>query len=70
MCIPAELIAEFGLPVVHAYMRHIQENAELAVREMLQELSATRKVRHCVARDRPVSTWVGRHMSAHMTFVA
>ena len=34
-----ELIAQYTLPVVQAYMRHIQDNAEVAVREMLQELS-------------------------------
>jgi 5-oxoprolinase (ATP-hydrolysing) len=33
------LIAEHGLRVVHAYMRHIQANAEAAVREMLREFS-------------------------------
>ena len=33
------LIAEHSLPVVHAYMRHIQANAEAAVREMLREFS-------------------------------
>lgn len=31
----SELIAEYGLRVVHAYMHHIQANAEVAVREML-----------------------------------
>ncbi|PSC69547.1 5-oxoprolinase isoform B [Micractinium conductrix] len=30
-----ELIGEYSLPVVQAYMRHIQANAEAAVREML-----------------------------------
>ena len=34
-----ELIEEYGLPVVHAYMRYIQENAEQAVRDMLREFS-------------------------------
>lgn len=34
-----ELIAEYGLGVVQAYMRHIQSNAEQAVREMLVAFS-------------------------------
>mmetsp|Transcript_14115 Transcript_14115/g.30617 ORF Transcript_14115/g.30617 Transcript_14115/m.30617 type:complete len:1326 (+) Transcript_14115:84-4061(+) len=34
-----ELIDEYGLPVVQAYMAFIQRNAELAVREMLREFS-------------------------------
>lgn len=33
-----ELIDAYGLPVVQAYMNFIQENAELAVREMLKEI--------------------------------
>ena len=37
-----ELIAQYGLDVVQAYMRHIQDNAEQAVREMLTELSHSR----------------------------
>lgn len=31
-----ELINYYGLDVVQAYMQHIQNNAELAVREMLK----------------------------------
>jgi len=34
-----ELIEEYSLAVVHAYMRYIQENAEQAVRDMLREFS-------------------------------
>jgi 5-oxoprolinase (ATP-hydrolysing) len=34
-----ELIMEFGLNVVQAYMSHIQSNAEVAVREMLKDFS-------------------------------
>jgi 5-oxoprolinase (ATP-hydrolysing) len=34
-----DLINKYGLDVVHAYMRYVQENAELAVREMLKDLS-------------------------------
>lgn len=34
-----ELIAEYGLDVVQAYMKHIQANAEQAVREMLVAFS-------------------------------
>lgn len=33
-----ELIDEYGLDVVQAYMSHIQKNAELAVRDMLREI--------------------------------
>jgi len=35
-----ELIDEYGLDVVQAYMAHIQNNAEVAVREMLREIAA------------------------------
>ena len=35
-----ELIASYGMEVVQAYMLYIQENAELAVREMLKEIAA------------------------------
>lgn len=37
-----ELIAEYSLRVVHAYMHHIQANAEVAVREMLYAYSIRR----------------------------
>lgn len=33
-----ELIDQYGLHVVQAYMGHIQSNAELAVRNMLREI--------------------------------
>lgn len=33
-----ELIDVYGLDVVQAYMKHIQDNAELAVREMLRSV--------------------------------
>ncbi|KFV64783.1 5-oxoprolinase, partial [Dryobates pubescens] len=35
-----ELIRHYGLPVVQAYMAHIQANAEVAVREMLKDFAA------------------------------
>ena len=35
-----ELIGEFGLDVVQAYMQHIQANAEVAVRELLSRVAA------------------------------
>jgi len=35
-----ELISEFGLDVVQAYMHHIQDNAEVAVRELLTSVAA------------------------------
>ncbi|XP_045505290.1 5-oxoprolinase [Colias croceus] len=34
-----ELIDEYGLDVVQAYMGHIQKNAELAVKDMLKEIA-------------------------------
>lgn len=34
-----ELIDQYGLDVVQAYMGHIQSNAELAVRDMLREVA-------------------------------
>lgn len=35
-----ELIDQYGLNVVQAYMNHIQNNAEIAVRDMLKQVSA------------------------------
>lgn len=40
-----ELINEFGLDVVIAYMMHVQNNAEIAVREMLRKVAAETKAR-------------------------
>lgn len=34
-----ELIDQYGLAVVQAYMGHIQSNAEIAVRDMLKEVA-------------------------------
>lgn len=34
-----EMVAHYSLQVVHAYMEHIQDSAEMAVREMLTDLS-------------------------------
>ena len=34
-----ELIDQYGLPVVHAYMAYIQENAANAVRDMLRDVA-------------------------------
>lgn len=34
-----ELIDLYGLPIVQAYMNYIQQNAELAVRDMLKEIA-------------------------------
>ncbi|XP_064599058.1 5-oxoprolinase-like [Liolophura sinensis] len=39
------LIAEYGLEVVQAYMTHIQNNAEVAVREMLKEIAKNTRER-------------------------
>lgn len=36
-----ELIHFYGLNVVQAYMNHIQENAELAVRDMLKNIGSS-----------------------------
>ncbi len=35
----AEMVAHYGLPVVRAYMRHVQDNAEEAVRRVLDVLT-------------------------------
>ncbi len=32
------IVAQFGLPVVHAYMRHVQDNAEESVRRVITKL--------------------------------
>ncbi len=32
------IVAQFGLPVVHAYMRHVQDNAEESVRRVITNL--------------------------------
>lgn len=45
-----ELIDAYGLRVVQAYMLYIQQNAELAVRDMLREIA-----RKCVAAGRPAT---------------
>ena len=39
-----ELITSYGMDVVQAYMLYIQENAEVAVREMLKEIAAGMEV--------------------------
>ncbi|XP_068721717.1 5-oxoprolinase-like isoform X2 [Montipora capricornis] len=39
------LIEEYSLPVVQAYMKYIQHNAEVAVREMLKEIATKTKER-------------------------
>lgn len=41
----AELIDAYGLDVVQAYMNYIQQNAELAVRDMLKEIARKTKER-------------------------
>ncbi|XP_032466557.1 5-oxoprolinase isoform X4 [Phocoena sinus] len=40
-----ELIGQYGLDVVQAYMGHIQANAELAVRDMLRAFGTSRQAR-------------------------
>uniref|UniRef100_A0A8C9AQS8 5-oxoprolinase, ATP-hydrolysing n=1 Tax=Prolemur simus TaxID=1328070 RepID=A0A8C9AQS8_PROSS len=40
-----ELIGQYGLDVVQAYMGHIQANAELAVRDMLRTFGSSRQAR-------------------------
>jgi 5-oxoprolinase (ATP-hydrolysing) len=40
-----ELIHEYGLDVIEAYMNHIQSNAEIAVREMLKSFGTRFKQR-------------------------
>eukprot|EP00118_Oscarella_pearsei_P010258 m.62328 g.62328 ORF g.62328 m.62328 type:complete len:1245 (+) comp35057_c0_seq3:36-3770(+) len=40
-----ELIEEYGPDVVQAYMNHIQNNAEVAVREMLTEIAINTRLR-------------------------
>uniref|UniRef100_A0A8D1GV27 5-oxoprolinase, ATP-hydrolysing n=1 Tax=Sus scrofa TaxID=9823 RepID=A0A8D1GV27_PIG len=40
-----ELIGQYGLDVVQAYMGHIQANAELAVRDMLRAFGSSRQAR-------------------------
>lgn len=37
-----ELIAEYGLPTVHAYMAHIRDNSKLAVQDLLLRFAETR----------------------------
>ena len=39
----SDLIEEYGLDVVQAYMKYIQENAEVAVREMLKKCAQNRQ---------------------------
>lgn len=40
-----ELISYYGLDVVQAYMRHMQNNAEVAVRNMLKDIAKQTKER-------------------------
>lgn len=47
----AELIESYGLDVVQAYMKYIQENAEVAVREMLKTIGQKTRER-CVKNIR------------------
>lgn len=49
----AALIEEYSLPVVQAYMHHIQANAEASVRKMLADFSLS-AVRHLHTRRIPV----------------
>lgn len=46
-----ELIDAYGLDVVQAYMGHIQQNAELAVREMLRDISHVSQSQQLTAVD-------------------
>jgi 5-oxoprolinase (ATP-hydrolysing) len=39
-----ELITQYSLPIVQAYMRHIQRNAEEAVRDTLREIARQRQL--------------------------
>jgi len=41
-----ELINSYGLDVVQAYMDHIQNNAEIAVRDMLKNIGNTNLLAH------------------------
>lgn len=44
----SELIDTYGLNVVQAYMNYIQQNAEVAVRDMLKEIAKATKIRYNV----------------------
>lgn len=57
ICQVNELIDQYGLVVVQAYMNHIQTNAEVAVRDMLRQVA-----RDAVARTGSASL----HFSDHM----
>mgnify|MGYP002385859386 CR=1 FL=1 len=46
-----ELIEAYSLPVVHAYMQHIQRNAEVAVRDLLRQVCAERGTTELFGRD-------------------
>ncbi|CCQ92057.1 5-oxoprolinase [Nitrospina gracilis 3/211] len=46
------LIKEYSLPVVHAYMGYIQQSAEMAVREVLEELYRKHGGQPLAAEDR------------------
>ena len=47
-----ELVGEYGLDVVQAYMEHIQHNAELAVRDLLRDVAARSVSDTLLAEDR------------------
>lgn len=46
-----ELIDSYGLSVVQAYMHHIQQNAELEVRDLLKRVATERKTCTLQAED-------------------
>jgi hypothetical protein len=56
------MVAHFGLPVVRAYMQHVQDNAEEAVRRVLDVLTdGTFTARWTTARcARGRSAWIAR----------
>jgi 5-oxoprolinase (ATP-hydrolysing) len=47
-----DLVAQYSLPVVHAYMRAIQRTAAAAVREMLKAFAVKHAGKHLEAMDR------------------
>ena len=53
----AKMVAHFGLPVVRAYMRHVQDNAEEAVRRVLDVLPRRSRRDSCGS---PSRTWPTR----------
>jgi len=61
------MVADFGLPVVRAYMRHVQDNAAEAVRRVLDRLVAADEVVTAAGRSFTQEMDDGSEIHVHVT---